>query len=208
MVALAEASLSHEAASNHKSQSRDTKDSETSSDTSTHLKVVAAALAGVTYDFWQSTMMKTHLRSLEYHSHYFPKGYGQPLCVESVPEPQADEAVFEDFFTATLRMPPHLVLLDILCKFQVQLHQLMPNANIQINKFILAITSYRGRPTTYVFTQQYELHYHNKKIQLVGSESTLDTQFGYITFDPSRFASVLRHTPAMRNKWTGGWDGN
>jgi hypothetical protein len=32
--------------------------------------------------------------------------------------PRPDEAVvFEDFFTTGLRMPPHTVLMDILCKF-------------------------------------------------------------------------------------------
>jgi hypothetical protein len=50
--------------------------------------------------------------------------------------------VFEDFFTDGLRMPLHPVLLDILHKFQVQLHQLMPNAIIQTSKFIWAVTSY------------------------------------------------------------------
>jgi hypothetical protein len=44
-------------------------------------------------------------------------------------ESRVDEAVvFEDLFTAVLHMPPHPVLMDILQKFQVQLHQLMPNA--------------------------------------------------------------------------------
>jgi hypothetical protein len=33
-------------------------------------------------------------------------------------------------------MPPHQVLLDILHKFQVQLPQVMPNAIVQISKFM------------------------------------------------------------------------
>jgi hypothetical protein len=46
-----------------------------------------------------------------------------------VPEPDNDEAVvYEDFFIAGLRMPPHLALPDILLHFQAQLHQLTPNA--------------------------------------------------------------------------------
>jgi hypothetical protein len=57
--------------------------------------------------------------------------------LESVASPQTDEAmVFEDYFTTGLCMPPHPVLLDILCKFQVLLHQLTPNAIVQIEKFI------------------------------------------------------------------------
>jgi hypothetical protein len=59
-----------------------------------------------------------------------------------------------------------------------------------------------------VFAQHYELHYQNKKIQLEGSESTLTAQFVCITFHPSHFGGVLRLTPAVRNKWTSGCDGN
>jgi tRNA A37 threonylcarbamoyladenosine synthetase subunit TsaC/SUA5/YrdC len=35
--------------------------------------------------------------------------------------------VFEDLFLVGLRMPSHLVLVEILQKFRVQLHQLTPN---------------------------------------------------------------------------------
>jgi hypothetical protein len=52
MVASAEASSLREAMFDHESQSGDFKDSETSSDTSIHLKVAAdAALASISYDF-------------------------------------------------------------------------------------------------------------------------------------------------------------
>jgi hypothetical protein len=48
---------------------------------------------------------------------------------ETIPEPHLDEVViFEEFFTAGLRMPPHPVLADILLKFQIQIHKLTPNA--------------------------------------------------------------------------------
>jgi hypothetical protein len=63
-------------------------------------------------------------------------------------------------------------------------------------------------PTTDVFTQHYEFHYRNNKIQLEGSESTFAAQFGCITFHPMRFRSRSRLTPTVRNKWTGRWDGN
>jgi hypothetical protein len=111
--------LSHEAASDRESQSGYSKEGESGSNTTAHLKVVAeAVLAGVTYNFGQSTMTKAHLVSLGSHGHYFPKGYGRPPGVESVPNPRSDEAVmFEDLFAAGLRIPPHPILLDILCKF-------------------------------------------------------------------------------------------
>jgi hypothetical protein len=153
MVASVESSSSHEAAFDHESQSRDFEDSKTGSDTSMRLKVAAtAALARITYDFGQSTMMKTHLGSLQNHGQFFPKGYGRPPGTESVSKPRANEVVmFEDFFTVGLRMPPHSVLVDMLCKFRVQLHQLMPNAIVQISKFIWVVTSCRGHPIADVF---------------------------------------------------------
>jgi hypothetical protein len=108
-----------EAASDRESQSGDSEESESGSDTATHIKVaVAAALAGITFDFGQSTMTRTRLASLGNNSHYFIEGYARPPGVEYVLDPWPDEAVmFEDFFTTGLRMPPHLVLLDILRKF-------------------------------------------------------------------------------------------
>jgi hypothetical protein len=75
----------------------------------------------------------------------FPKGYCRPPGVESMPELRANEAVvFKDFFAAGLQMPPHPVLIHILCKFRVKLHQLTPNGIIQISKFIWAVTSCGG----------------------------------------------------------------
>jgi hypothetical protein len=51
-------------------------------------------------------------------------------------EPDNDEVImYEDFFVAGLRMPPHPTLVDILLKFQAQLHQLMPNAIAQLSKY-------------------------------------------------------------------------
>jgi hypothetical protein len=68
---------------------------------------------------------------------YF-KGSGRELGEEVIPEPADDEVVvFEEFFVAGLRIPPQPVLTDILLKFQVQLHQLTPNAFAQFSKYFL-----------------------------------------------------------------------
>jgi hypothetical protein len=144
-----EATSSRDAESNCESQSGESRDNETASDNSGHMKVAAVtALAGISYDFGQSLVTKTHLMSMESYARYFPKGHDRAPGAKFVPEPRANEVVmFEDFFTARLQMPPHPVLMDILHKFQVQLHQLTPNAIVQINKFIWAVTSCGGRPT-------------------------------------------------------------
>jgi hypothetical protein len=61
-VASMEVSLSHEATSDNESQSGDFEEGESGSDIATRLKVAAeATLAGVTYDFGQSTMTKARL---------------------------------------------------------------------------------------------------------------------------------------------------
>jgi hypothetical protein len=159
-------------------------------------------LAGISNDFGQSTITKAPIASLESVACYFLKGYVWPPGAESVPNPHENEAlVFKDFFTAGLHMPPHPVLLDILHKFRVQLHQLTPNAIVQISKFIWIVTSCRGRPTVDVFTHHYELHYQNKKIHLEGSNTSFAAQFGCISFRPSRFENRARLTPTTRNKW-------
>jgi hypothetical protein len=73
---------------------------------------------------------------MESYACYFPTGYGQPPSAENVSKTRANEAIiFEDFFTVGLHMPLHLVLVDILRKFRVQLHHLTPNAINHISKF-------------------------------------------------------------------------
>jgi hypothetical protein len=136
--ASTEATPSHSVESNRESQSDSSEDSETTSDDSRHLKVaVVAASAGITYDYGSSGVTKAHTGLMENYARYFPKGYDRAPGVKLVPEPRAnDVVVFDDFFIAGLCMPPHPVLVDILRKFRVQLHQLMLNAIIQIGKFI------------------------------------------------------------------------
>jgi hypothetical protein len=163
----------------------------------------------VSYDFGQSIVTIAHITSLENSACYFLKGFAWPLGMESVLDPKENEAiVFKDFFVAGLCIPPHPVLLDILQKIQVQLHQLTPNAIIQISKFIWVVTSCGGCPTVDVFTHHYELHYQHKKIHFEGSKTTFAAQFWCISFHPLRFGNHSRLTPATRNKWTSGWDGN
>jgi hypothetical protein len=75
MVASTEAALEHDVESDSESQSCDSGDCKTASDNSVKV-VAAAALAGISYDFAQSTITKICLGSLENNAHYFLKGYG------------------------------------------------------------------------------------------------------------------------------------
>jgi hypothetical protein len=67
------------AESDPESQSGNSGDNETASDNSGHVKVATmAALAGISYDFGQSNIMKTRIGLMESYTRYFSKGYGQP----------------------------------------------------------------------------------------------------------------------------------
>jgi hypothetical protein len=122
------------------------------------------------YYFMSSTVTVSRIREMIDHS-YFTEGMGHAPREETVLEPNASEAVvFDEFFTAGLRMPPHPVLSDILLKFQVQLHQLIPNAIVQLSKYIWAIVSFGGISSADGFVKRYELHYQPKKMAVDGAE--------------------------------------
>jgi hypothetical protein len=210
LVGSTEMTSKPDAQSDESKASDDTGDSGNASDNGGRVKVGAeAALARMSFDFGQSKVTKGCVSDLESSSCFSPKGLLRLLGIESVMVPREDEVVvFEDFFVAGLRIPLHPILLAILHKFQVQLHQLTPNAIVQISKFIWAVTSCEDRPNAEVFAHHYELHYQNKKIHLEGCDTMLAAQFGCISFHPSRFGNHARLTLATRNKWTSGWDSN
>jgi hypothetical protein len=88
-------------------------------------------------------------------------------------------------------------------KFEVQVHQLTPNAVVALAKYVWATTSYGGQPSVEVFAKQYCLHWQKRKI---GHKLA---QFGSCTFTPkSRKTSmeVVELVPCARNKWGNWWD--
>jgi hypothetical protein len=120
-----------------------------------------------------------------------------------VPEPNTNEViVFEEFFVAGLRMPPHLAFTEILLKFWVQLHQLIPNAIAQMSKYFWAVLSFGGEPSSDGFAKRYELHYQPKKVTAVGVKKF--QQFGVINFHGKR-GDKAELAPATKNKWSAGW---
>jgi hypothetical protein len=65
---------------------------------------------------------------------YCDEGSTRETREETILEPNTNEAtVFKEFFAVELYMPPHPALIEILLKFQVQLHQLTPNAIAQLS---------------------------------------------------------------------------
>jgi hypothetical protein len=47
---------------------------------------------------------------------------------------------------------------EVLRRFEVQVHQLTPNAVVALAKYVWATTSYGGRPSVEVFAKHYCLH--------------------------------------------------
>jgi hypothetical protein len=122
------------------------------------------------YFFGPSTMTVSRFRAM-IDNCYFDEGMGHEPGEETILEPQSDKAmVFEEFFTAGLRMPPHPVLSDLLLKFQVQLHQLTSNAIIQLSKYIWEVMSFGGTPSADGFTKRYKLHYQPRTLEVDGAE--------------------------------------
>jgi hypothetical protein len=115
----------------------------------------------------------------------FADGMGHEPGKGTVLEHQNDEAaVFEEFFTAGLRMPLHPVLADILLKYQIQIQQLMRIAIAQLSKYVWAITSFGGVSSTEGFTKRYELRYQPRNVDIDGVEML--GQYGYINFHTKR----------------------
>jgi hypothetical protein len=87
---------------------------------------------------------------------YFAEGSAWEPGEEVIPEPADDEAVvFEEFLAAGLRMPPQPILTDILVKFQVQLHQLTPNAFAQFSMYFWVVLSLGGKINDDGFAMRY-----------------------------------------------------
>jgi hypothetical protein len=94
-------------------------------------------------------------------------------------------------------------VLEVLQKFEVQVHQLTPNAVVALAKYVWATTSYGGQPSVEVFAKQYCLHWQKRKI---GHKIA---QFGSCTFTSKSGKTsmeVVELVPCARNKWGNWWD--
>jgi hypothetical protein len=134
---------------------------------------------------------------------YFGGGVGRVPGAEEGPEPEGELVVFETFFIAGLRLPVHLFVSEVLQKFEVQVHQLTPNAVVALAKYVRATTSYGGQPSVEVFAKQHCLHWQKRKI---GHKIA---QFGSCTFTPKSGKTsmeVVELVPYARNKWGNWWD--
>jgi hypothetical protein len=67
---------------------------------------------------------------------YFGNGVGRAPRAEDVPEPEGELVVFEAFFATGLRLPAHSFVVEVLQKFEIQIHQLTLNAMVALAKYV------------------------------------------------------------------------
>jgi hypothetical protein len=99
------------------------------------LEAVVELQPGHTVEFGTSVIYSDHVHEMQCLG-YFGNGVGRALGAEDVPEPEGDLVVFEAFFTAGLRLLAHQFVVEVLRKFEIQIHQLMPNTMVALVKYV------------------------------------------------------------------------
>jgi hypothetical protein len=158
--------------------------------------------AGDTVDFGVSRMSSVRVQDMQQLG-YFGGGVARVPGTEEVPEPEGELVVFEAFFAVVLRLPAHRFVAEVLRRFDVQVHQLTPNAVVALAKYVWATTLYGGQPSVEVFAKHYCLHWQKRKI---GNKIA---QFGSCTFTPKTGKTsmeVVELVPCARNKWGNWWE--
>jgi hypothetical protein len=158
--------------------------------------------AGDTVEFEVSRMSSVRVQDMQQLG-YFGGGVGRVPGAEEVPEPEGELVVFEAFFAASLRLPAHRFVGEVLRRFNVQVHQLTLNAVVALSKYVWATTSYIGQPSVEVFVKYYCLHWQKR---MIGNKIA---QFGSCTFTPKTGKTsmeVVELVPCARNKWGNWWE--
>jgi hypothetical protein len=134
---------------------------------------------------------------------YFGDGVRRVPGAEEIPKPEGELVVFEAFFIAILRLPVHRFVAEVLRRFEVQVHQLMPNVVVVLAKYVWEVASYGGHPSVEVFAKNYCMYWQKRKI---GNKIA---QFGSCTFTMrtrKTSTEVMEIVPYARNKWGNWWD--
>jgi hypothetical protein len=157
---------------------------------------------GDTVEFGVSRMSSVRVQDM-HQLGYFGRGVARVPGAEEVLEPEGELVVFEAFFAAGLRLPAHRFVGEVLRRFNVQVHQLTPNAVVALSKYVWATTSYGGQPLVEVFAKYYCLHWQKR---MIGNKIA---QFGSCTFTPKTGKTsmeVIELVPCARNKWGNWWE--
>jgi len=142
---------------------------------------------------------------------YFPAGVYRPPQAEETPNPEDGECVvFRDFFVAGLQFPLDPAVPEILSRFKVKIHQLMPNAFVQLSKFFWAVKTFAGPVSVDTFYRLYELHPQGRKVRLCTKDEVFSAQSGCCTFVPRRPNNSLKIDRLklsyyQKNRWDVDW---
>jgi hypothetical protein len=110
-----------------------------------------------TFVFGESKVTTNLIREYE-ATGYFPAGDGRAPLDEQIPTPTPGEVVvFRDFFTCGLRFPCDPMLIAILDKFSVKIHQLSPYSFLELSKFFWIMKTFRCNFSADVFARLFEL---------------------------------------------------
>jgi hypothetical protein len=129
-----------------------------------------------TFVFGESKVTTNLIREYE-ATGYFPAGDGRAPLDEQIPTPTPGEVVvFRDFFTCGLRFPCDPMLIAILDKFSVKIHQLSPYSFLELSKFFWIMETFRCNFSADVFARLFEL-----VIELGSSNSMMDNTTNHTT---------------------------
>jgi hypothetical protein len=118
----------------------------------------------------------------------------------TVPLPEADEVVvFKSFMKVGLRFPLHKMLVEVLKRFEILLHQLTPEALNKIRVFIWAMRSQGLEPNVDCFCNIHELSYQTKAIEKEQYHNNFGCYFIVYRSD------ARRHVPTFQKKLLGSW---
>jgi hypothetical protein len=119
------------------------------------IAVKRSKLLPPSFVFFESKVTTNLIREYE-AVEFFPAGDNH--TDEQVPTPEADEVVvFRDFFTCGLRFPCDPLVLAILDKFPVKIHQLSPSSFLELSKFFWVMRTFRRNFGADVFARLFEL---------------------------------------------------
>jgi hypothetical protein len=117
---------------------------------------------------------------------YFSVGDGRAPLDEQVPTPALDEVVvFRNFFICGLRFPCDPMLVAMLDKFSVKIHQLSPNSFLELSKFFWIMRTFRCNFSADVFARLFEMVVESGIIKL-GDGQYRELHFGCCTFNTRR----------------------
>ena len=112
--------------------------------------------------FGKSTVKRGQIEALKekyFHVISIVRARGE----STVPLPEGNKVVvFKSFMKVGLRFPLHKMLVEVLKKFEIYLHQLTPEALIKVGVFIWAMRSQGLEPDAKCFCNIHELSYQTK----------------------------------------------